>query len=203
MTVLVSLVSILAFFDLEKIVGLFGFIPAEAFRHGGLTFITPFCFHGGILHLVSNMYFLIILGDAAEEDLGWDKFLMVVIGSAILGCLTRLTFDYGSTIPGIGASGGVAALVTYYALKYPWHRFGVAIRVLFLPRLFIIPAVILAILWVLMQILLSYLQVIGFGSISGLDHLGGATGGMIAFLIWGRRPAKGQSPEKDPRPYGL
>ena len=34
-----------------------GFIPAEWGRHGGLTLVTSFFLHGGIFHLLSNMYF--------------------------------------------------------------------------------------------------------------------------------------------------
>src|SRR5262249_20754925 len=57
---LITIISGLAFFNLKEIVGQFGFVPAEAWRYGGLTSLTSFFLHGGVLHLVSNMYFLLI-----------------------------------------------------------------------------------------------------------------------------------------------
>jgi Zn-finger nucleic acid-binding protein len=48
-------VSLLAFLDLRDVVQRFGLIPAEATRLGGLTFVTSFFLHAGIIHLAGNI----------------------------------------------------------------------------------------------------------------------------------------------------
>lgn len=61
--------SVLAFFNLRGAIDSFGFVPADAFRYGGLTFLTSFFVHGGIWHLVGNLYFLLIFGRKVENVL--------------------------------------------------------------------------------------------------------------------------------------
>ena len=63
LALVIAALSVWAFFDLEAAVQIFGFIPAEAGRYGGLTLLTSFFLHGGVLHLVGNLYFLLIFGD--------------------------------------------------------------------------------------------------------------------------------------------
>jgi len=67
---LIVTASVHAFFHLQEAVQLFGLIPAQAFRLHGLTFITSFFLHAGIIHLVGNMYFLLVFGDDVENFLG-------------------------------------------------------------------------------------------------------------------------------------
>ena len=61
--------SLLAFLNLREVVQRFGLIPAEATRLGGLTFVTSFFLHAGIIHLAGNMYFLLAFGHAVEDFL--------------------------------------------------------------------------------------------------------------------------------------
>jgi len=59
--------SVHAFFDLQEAVQLFGLIPAHALRLHGLTFVTSFFLDAGVIHLVGNMYFLLVFGDDVEN----------------------------------------------------------------------------------------------------------------------------------------
>lgn len=47
-----------------------GFVPADAWRHGGLTLVTCFFLHGGWLHALWNTYFLVLTGEDLEGVLG-------------------------------------------------------------------------------------------------------------------------------------
>ena len=44
--------------DMETISKTWGLIPAECLRNNGATFITSMFLHGGLVHLIGNMYFL-------------------------------------------------------------------------------------------------------------------------------------------------
>ena len=59
--------SLLAFLHLREVVQRFGLIPAESTRLSGLTFVTSFFLHAGIIHLAGNMYFLLTFGHAVEN----------------------------------------------------------------------------------------------------------------------------------------
>src|SRR5262249_10221637 len=54
--------SLLAFLNLREVVQSLGLIPAQATRLYGLTFVTSFFLHAGIIHLAGNMYFLLAFG---------------------------------------------------------------------------------------------------------------------------------------------
>lgn len=57
LSALIVAVSSWAFFDPQPIIEKYGLIPAQAGRYHGLTFLTSFFLHGGILHLAGNIYF--------------------------------------------------------------------------------------------------------------------------------------------------
>jgi membrane associated rhomboid family serine protease len=108
--------------NLNHWVGLFGFIPAQAQRYGGLTFLTSFFLHAGIFHLVSNMYFLLVFGDNVEETIGVARYLMLVFMAAVVGNAVHGTFDPHRTVPLVGASGGIAGIMAFYACQFPAVR---------------------------------------------------------------------------------
>jgi len=77
------------------------------------TMLTYALVHGGILHLVVNMYSLIIVGPLLELALGRTRFLSLYLVSALGGAVAVLWLAPGSAV--VGASGAVfgcfAALV--------------------------------------------------------------------------------------------
>jgi Zn-finger nucleic acid-binding protein len=70
--------SLFAFSNLREVVQRFGLIPAEATRLGGLTLVTSFFLHAGIIHLAGNMYFLLAFGHAVENFLRPLRYLALI-----------------------------------------------------------------------------------------------------------------------------
>ena len=116
--------SITGFMFADPVLKEFSLIPAEAGRYGGLTFITSFFLHGGILHLVSNLYFLIIFGDNVEDYLGRWKYGALLLCATIVGDLAHIAGEPRDLLPCIGASGGISGIITFYALQFPHARLG-------------------------------------------------------------------------------
>jgi membrane associated rhomboid family serine protease len=170
----------LAYPRLEEIIQQFGLIPAQALRYGGLTFITAFFLHGGIFHLIGNAYFLLVFGDDVENFLGPIRYLLLLAMATFVGDLAHIAFDPHSVIPCVGASGGIAGVITFYALNFPEIRLGfrMAYRWIRLPAWFVF------ILWFLFQFVGSFEQFIGFTSVSHIAHLGGALVGLAAWWLW-------------------
>jgi membrane associated rhomboid family serine protease/Zn-finger nucleic acid-binding protein len=185
-------VSLIAFTDFENVVHALALIPAHYGRYAGLTFLTSFFLHGGGVHLFGNLYFFLVLGDNVEDWLGKHMFLLLLFSATLAGGILHTIGDPRSTIPCIGASGGISGIIAFYALKFPRARLGILVRFYLMFRWVRIPAYAMFILWLLLQVWGVYAQISGFSNVSSLAHLGGAATG---FLFWfftrdKNRPAK-------------
>jgi membrane associated rhomboid family serine protease len=180
--------SLVAFTNLRELVQRFGLIPAEATRLGGLTFVTSFFLHAGIIHLVGNMYFLLTFGHAVENYLRPLRYLTLIALAAFIGDLAHIALDPRSHTPCIGASGGIAGVITFYALNFPRMRLAFLMRWGFIWFHWIrLPAWFVFVLWLLFQILGTFEQKAGMSTVSSAAHLGGAAIGVVTWLLW-RKP---------------
>jgi membrane associated rhomboid family serine protease/Zn-finger nucleic acid-binding protein len=188
--------SLLAFLNLREVVRRFGLIPAEATRLGGFTFVTSFFLHAGIIHLAGNMYFLLAFGHAVENFLRPLRYLALIALAAFIGDLAHIALDPHSQTPCIGASGGIAGVITFYALNFPRIRLAFLMRWGFVWFHWIrLPAWFVFVLWFVFQIIGTLEQRAGMSSVSSAAHLGGAAFGVLAWLVW-RKP-NDQSPMLD------
>src|SRR6476620_9624218 len=180
---LIIVVSVFAFTRLHEVVAQFGLIPAEAARLHGLTFVTSFFLHVGIIHLVGNMYFLFVFGDDVENFLRPLRYLTLIALAAFVGDLIHIASEPNSTIPCIGASGGIAGVITFYALAFPEAKVGFLWRYFFNFHWIRLPAWFVFVLWIFFQIIGAYEQKIGISSVSSFAHLGGAAVGLAAWSL--------------------
>jgi membrane associated rhomboid family serine protease/Zn-finger nucleic acid-binding protein len=180
--------SLLAFLNLREVVQRFGLIPAEATRLGGFTFVTSFFLHAGIIHLAGNMYFVLAFGHAVENFLRPLRYLALIALAAFIGDLAHIALDPHSQTPCIGASGGIAGVITFYALNFPRIRLAFLMRWGFVWFHWIrLPAWFVFVLWFVFQIIGTLEQRAGMSSVSSAAHLGGAAFGVLAWLVW-RKP---------------
>ena len=77
-----------------------------------------FWLHGGILHLIGNLIFLWIFGNAVCSKIGNFKYLLIYLFIGILTGLIQLMITGG---PIIGASGAITGVVGMY-LVYFWEN---------------------------------------------------------------------------------
>ncbi len=81
--------------------------------------------HGDWLHLGSNMLFLWIFGNNIEDELGRVRFVVFYLagGLAATAVQSVVTLNWGSaedaSIPNVGASGAIAAVLGAYILLHP------------------------------------------------------------------------------------
>jgi membrane associated rhomboid family serine protease len=190
----IILVSFIAFFDLDDAVDNFGFIPAQWYRYGGITFLTSFFLHGGLGHLFGNMYFFLLFAGEVEEFLGHWRFLTLILLSTLTGDFLQLLITPGMDEPCIGASGGISGVLVFYALKFPgsrlaffWWRFGWVQ----------LPAWCAFALWILLQIVSYSLQRNGVShdNTGYLAHFGGVAAGIGLWLWWRKLKPKTEMAE--------
>jgi membrane associated rhomboid family serine protease len=64
------------------------------------------------------MYFLLAFGHAVENFLRPLRYLVLVALAAFIGDLAHIALDPRSDTPCIGASGGIAGVITFHALNF-------------------------------------------------------------------------------------
>jgi membrane associated rhomboid family serine protease len=87
--------------------------------------VTPIFIHLGLIHLLFNNFALFQIGPLIEESLGSQKFILVYVGSGIVGNIGSYIFQ----IPGAGASGAIFGLIALAAV-YGYRMGGVLGRTL-------------------------------------------------------------------------
>src|SRR5205823_1077737 len=105
--------------------------------------------------------------------------------AAIVGDLVHIALDPRSQTPCIGASGGIAGVITFYALNFPQMRLAFLMRWGFVWFHWIrLPVWFVFVLWILFQLIGTLEQKAGMSSVSSAAHLGGAAVGILAWLVW-------------------
>ncbi len=148
-------------FQQEDLYYRFGCTPAE-FRWWNTLSCT--LLHGGMMHLLGNLYFLWIYGPLCEKVLGKVKYLALYIIGAVASvgghCLTvsPLFFDE----PCIGASGAISAVLGAFLVLFPTVRIKFLVYTMLFPRALPThgPAWFVLGCWFIVQ-LLSSLQLLG------------------------------------------
>jgi len=89
----------------------FGMIPAAISQGEWWRLLTSTLLHGGILHLLFNMYALYWLGPQLERPLGRVRFAALYVLSALGGSVASYWFSDLNTVS-VGASGAIFGLIT-------------------------------------------------------------------------------------------
>jgi membrane associated rhomboid family serine protease len=164
--------------------------------HGGdlpptwLTILTSMFMHGGLLHIAGNMLFLWIFGNNIEDSMGPVRFIAFYLLGGVAAVLAQTAIDPDSTIPTIGASGAVAAVLGGYALLYPRARVVTLIFIIFFITLIELPALVVLGLWFLLQVWYGsaeLTQPVGGGGVAYFAHIGGFLFGLLLIKLFANR----------------
>lgn len=93
-------------------------------------FVLANFLHADLAHLLGNLLFLWLFGDAVEDALGPLPFLALYVAGGLVGDLVFVHNNVGSDIPSIGASGCISAIAGAYALLF--HDREVDLRIMLL-----------------------------------------------------------------------
>lgn len=156
-----------------------------------LTLVTGQFVHLSMLHLISNMLFLFVLGDNVEDAMGHLRFIIFYVASGIAGALAYVAANPDSVRPLVGASGSISGIIAAYLILYPRVR----LWGLFLNRIPLhLPAFWAIGFWVAFQIFQVWF---GSDDIGWVAHLGGFVSGALLVIIMRRSgvPLFGRRPE--------
>lgn len=147
-----------------------------------LALLASMFLHGSPEHLFGNLLFLWVFGNDIEHRWGrWRYLLLYVVGGTI-AAFAHVLSNPDSTVPMIGASGAIAAVMGAYFVCYPATR--VKTIVFFGPMLLRkVKAVWLLLVWLASQLLL----INGNSGVAWAAHLGGFGFGVLMGIVWRRR----------------
>ena len=159
-----------------------------------LTVVTSMFMHGGWAHLLGNMLFLWIFGNNLEDALGRVRFLLFYLAGGLVATAvqTFVTLSYASelegTIPNVGASGAISAVLGGYLVLLP--RAKVLTIIVFVLRE--IPAAFFLLFWFGFQLLdgsASIAHPQEGGGVAFFAHIGGFVfGALTVKLLQQRQP---------------
>src|SRR3954451_13345376 len=162
-----------------------------------ITLLTSIFMHGGIAHILGNMWFLWIFGDNVEDALGHLRYFLFYLTTGIIASLahvfTTIAF-YGAgseqaLVPSLGASGAISGVLGAYIFLFPQRR----VTVIFFRMLTQVPSYVAIGMWFVFQL------VSGLGMFGGGTQVGGVAyaahvGGFVAGLLLVRVFAIGMPP---------
>jgi membrane associated rhomboid family serine protease len=173
---------------------LFDHVPALVPLPG--TVVTSMFLHGGLAHLLGNMWFLWIFGDNVEDAMGPVRFAVFYLLCGLLATATHVAADPHSQIPMVGASGAIAGVLGAYLVLYPRHRIVSLVFLFVFVSMVHLPAWLWLGFWFVMQFFTES------GQVAWLAHVGGFLAGLALlhlFLIGRplRRSRLGVAPRSD------
>jgi membrane associated rhomboid family serine protease len=160
--------------------------PSVGFGHALVTLFTSMFLHGGLLHIGSNMLYLWIFGNNVEDRLGRLPFLAFYLAGGVVAAVTQVAIAPASTVPVIGASGAIAAVLGAYLVLWPRAKVQSLVYLGFFYQLVQIPAVILLGIWFLLQVFSGVMSLGAPGADGGVAlfaHIGGFLAGVLAGLL--------------------
>lgn len=128
---------------------------------------TSMFLHIGLIHLVVNMYSLLIIGKQLEGFLGKWKFLVVYLGSGILGSLLSVVVHSSISAGASGAIFGLLGALLYFGYHYRLYL-GTVLKTQVIPI-------------IILNLLIGFL-------VPGIDnfcHIGGLVGGYLITMVLG------------------
>jgi membrane associated rhomboid family serine protease len=155
-----------------------GFIPARlsgpvqaetALAPAFLTPLTATLVHSGFAHLAFNLLILLFCGRSVESLLGSRSFILLFLIGAYAAAAAQYVVDPAETIPMVGASGAISAVLGAYAILFGKNRVKVAHPTLALW----LHVLWLAAAWIGLQLLVGLTFETGGARIAVAAHIGG------------------------------
>lgn len=164
-------------------------VPAQVVSgHHWITILTAMFMHGSWSHIVGNMIFLWAFGPEIEDAMGRGRYLIFYLVGGIIAMLAQVAADPHSTVPNLGASGAIAAVMGAFLVTYPRDRIKSVLFIFLFARITVIPAALLIGFWFLVQLVhAGAIAQTQSGGVAYLAHVGGFIFGAVT-ARWFERP---------------
>src|SRR5437879_9603655 len=147
-----------------------------------VTILTAMFMHGGWMHIIGNMVFLWAFGAEIEEAMGPVRYVAFYLLGGVVAFLAQVAAMSSSTVPNLGASGAIAAVMGAFLITYPRDRIRTLLLLGWFVTVTVIPAAVLIGIWFLIQLFSqagSVVEAQSGGGVAYMAHVGGFVFGAI------------------------
>jgi membrane associated rhomboid family serine protease len=150
-------------------------IPANIIAgHHWITILTAMFMHGSWSHILGNMVFLWAFGPEIEDAMNPFRYLTFYLVGGLVAMLAQVAASPSSTVPNLGASGAIAAVMGAFLVTYPRDQIRAVLIILVFVRVTLIPAALLIGFWFLIQLFhAGSVAAVQTGGVAYLAHVGG------------------------------
>lgn len=158
-------------------------IPARvAAGQGWITILTAMFMHGSWMHIIGNMVFLWAFGPEIEDAMGPLRYVVFYLIGGLVAFGAQIAAMTNSTVPNLGASGAIAAVMGAFLVTYPRDRIRTLLFLGWFVTVTVLPAALLIGLWFLLQLFSEVGSVAQAqsGGVAYMAHVGGFIFGAVA-----------------------
>jgi len=150
-------------------------VPAQITSgHHWITILTAMFMHGSWSHIIGNMIFLWAFAPEIEDAMGPARYLAFYLIGGLIAMLAQVAADPHSTVPNLGASGAIAAVMGAFIVTYPRDKIKSVLFIFVFGRITFIPAALLIGFWFLTQLFhAGAVAQVQSGGVAYLAHVGG------------------------------
>ena len=148
-----------------------------------LAIVYSMFLHGGLLHIAGNMLFLWVFGNNIEDRMGKVPYLLFYLAGGLAAALAHIFVQPDSTVPVVGASGAIAAVMGAYLVLFP----NAPIRTVIIFYLILFRDI--SAKWLLGFWFVSQFFVNPNSGVAWVAHVGGFVFGAIVALLFRRQLA--------------
>jgi rhomboid family protein len=170
----------------ESFVTKWSLIPAEIVGgHHWITILTAMFMHGSWLHIIGNMVFLWAFGPEIEDAMNPLRYAAFYLLGGLAATLAQVAASPHSTVPNLGASGAIAAVMGAFLITYPRDRIRTLLFFFIFVRVRLIPAALLIGLWFLTQLFnAGSVATVQTGGVAYIAHVGGFIFGAVTARLF-------------------
>jgi len=170
----------------ESYVTRWSVIPSElSSGHHLITLLTAMFMHAGWLHLIGNMVFLWAFGPEIEDAMGTPRYLIFYGTGGVVAMLAQTLAMPHSTVPCLGASGAIAAVMGAFLVTFPGDRIKSLLLIGIFVQVTFIPAALLIGVWFLIQLFnVGAIAEVSTGGVAYLAHVAGLLFGVVTARLF-------------------
>jgi membrane associated rhomboid family serine protease len=161
-------------------------VPANIIAgHHWITILTAMFMHGSWSHILGNMVFLWAFGPEIEDAMNPLRYLAFYIVGGLVAMLAQVAISPSSTVPNLGASGAIAAVMGAFLVTYPRDQIRAVLIIFVFIRVTLIPAALLIGVWFLIQLFnVGSVAAVQTGGVAYVAHVGGVLFGALTARLF-------------------
>jgi membrane associated rhomboid family serine protease len=170
----------------DAFVGRWSVIPSEIMSgHGWITILTAMFMHASWSHIIGNMVFLWAFGPEIEDAMNSGRYLVFYLAGGVAAMAAQTAASPHSSIPNLGASGAIAAVMGAFLVTYPRDRIKSVLIIGWFVSITFIPAAVLIGVWFVIQLFSAGTVVhANTGGVAYLAHIGGIVFGALTARLF-------------------